>query len=203
MSIIALPWVPKLFYGIFTDTFPILGSRKRSYLIMMGMLQCVSSLAVTLYPLATPVHLVFFCMCSELCSAVMDVIVDGLMVIQAKTDPEGGSEDLQSFSWVMFGVGGVVGSLIGGAINNSFNPYWTFYIIAAVGLIISALGLTMDAKLEIVKADIMRMGFTQRSTTVFREIWRGLQLQELHRAAFFFLLAGFVVPSFGDYVYYF
>ena len=37
-SLIVLPWTPKIVYGIFTDTFPLFGSRKRSYLIVMGLL---------------------------------------------------------------------------------------------------------------------------------------------------------------------
>ena len=35
-AIILLPWTPKILYGVFTDTFPLFGSRKRSYLILMS-----------------------------------------------------------------------------------------------------------------------------------------------------------------------
>ena len=38
MSVMTLPWTPKLFYGIICDTFPICKSRKRSYIILMGLL---------------------------------------------------------------------------------------------------------------------------------------------------------------------
>jgi len=48
---------------------------------------------------------------SNLSVAMMDVIVDSLMVIQSRHYPEGGSEELQTFSWCMMGVGGIVGSL--------------------------------------------------------------------------------------------
>lgn len=37
MSLIILPWTPKLLYGIISDTFPLFGSRKRSYIILMGL----------------------------------------------------------------------------------------------------------------------------------------------------------------------
>ena len=37
-TLMLLPWTPKILYGIITDTFPICGSRKRSYIILMGML---------------------------------------------------------------------------------------------------------------------------------------------------------------------
>jgi hypothetical protein len=35
-AIMNLPWTIKICYGIFTDTFPICGSRKRNYIILMG-----------------------------------------------------------------------------------------------------------------------------------------------------------------------
>ena len=94
MSMISLAWTPKLLYGIFIDTFPICGSRKKSYLVLCGMLQALASIAVVMTPDITAMSIVFLCFLSSLCSAVMDVVVDGLMVIMAKQDPDGGSEDL-------------------------------------------------------------------------------------------------------------
>ena len=47
-------------------------------------------------------------------SAFLDVVVDGMMVVQARLDPEHGSEDLQSYSWGLAGIGGILGFLIGG-----------------------------------------------------------------------------------------
>jgi hypothetical protein len=37
IAIMTLPWAPKLFYGIIADTFPMCGSRKRSYIVFMGL----------------------------------------------------------------------------------------------------------------------------------------------------------------------
>ena len=47
-TIINFPWTPKIFYGIIADTFPICGSRKRSYLIVMGLLQATCSILLAL-----------------------------------------------------------------------------------------------------------------------------------------------------------
>ena len=93
-AILLLPWTPKLFYGIITDTFPICGSRKKSYIILMGMIQCAASLCIALIPFedAEPVAalgtVIFFT------GAFMDVVVDGLMVQQQRLDPVNGSEEL-------------------------------------------------------------------------------------------------------------
>lgn len=38
MAAMTLSWTPKLFYGIVSDTFPIFGTRKKSYIMIMGFL---------------------------------------------------------------------------------------------------------------------------------------------------------------------
>jgi hypothetical protein len=49
-SIMNLPWTIKICYGIFTDTFPIFGSRKKNYIILMGFIQG-SILVLLFFPL--------------------------------------------------------------------------------------------------------------------------------------------------------
>ena len=79
-ALIYLPWSPKLLYGLFTDTFPLFGSRKRNYLILMGFLQGIC-LAAIFYPQSDPNIFVAFLTITAFSGAVMDVVVDGLMVI--------------------------------------------------------------------------------------------------------------------------
>ena len=42
ITIIAAPWALKVFYGIITDNFPIFGSTKKNYLILLGSLLTVA-----------------------------------------------------------------------------------------------------------------------------------------------------------------
>lgn len=43
-----------------------------------------------------------------------DSIIDALMVMQARRDPDNGSEDLNSFTWLWLAIGGIVGSISAG-----------------------------------------------------------------------------------------
>ena len=47
-ALILLPWTPKLVYGIFLDTFPICGSRKKNYIIIAGAIQALGSVVIAL-----------------------------------------------------------------------------------------------------------------------------------------------------------
>jgi predicted MFS family arabinose efflux permease len=103
----------------------------------------------------------------------MDVVVDGLMVIMSRKDPNFGSEDLQTFSWVMYGVGGVTGALLGGEITNNLNSHDAFYVLSVFGFLISIVALTMNKSLEESNEEIIQMSFIGRASKVFREVWKG------------------------------
>jgi len=94
ITIISIPWVPKIFYGIITDTFPICGSTKKSYLIVLGTVFCIGSYVCAIFDFETPWPLVAGVFITMVASAMMDVVVDGLMVTQSRLDPKSGSEDL-------------------------------------------------------------------------------------------------------------
>ena len=76
----ALPWTPKLFYGIITDTFPIFGSRKKNYIIIMSLLQCICTLAIATIDFGSANMIAALGFVITFSGALLDVVVDGLMV---------------------------------------------------------------------------------------------------------------------------
>jgi hypothetical protein len=103
----------------------------------------------------------------------------------------------------MYGVGGVSGAFMGGLINDNYDPFYSFYVVAIFGLFICGLGITMDTNIEGENIDMLELSFYSRSFVILKQVWRGMQLQELNRAVFYFVLMGCIVPSFGDCVYYY
>ena len=84
----------------------------------------------------------------NLSGAFMDVVVDGLMVCQSRADPEFGSEELQTYSWALYGLGGVAGGLIGGELTYIGALDYVFYTIGVMGFLVAITGLLMSKKLE-------------------------------------------------------
>ena len=80
-ALMSLSWTPKLFYGIISDTFPIFGTRKKSYLALMGLLQFSTAFLIALYPFENAASIAALGFLMNLASAFMDVVVDGLMVM--------------------------------------------------------------------------------------------------------------------------
>ena len=203
MSVMTLPWTPKLFYGIITDTFPICKSRKRSYIILMGMMQGICSAAIPFMPYRSAAA---FCSLGTLISlsgAFMDVVVDGLMVCQARLDPENGSEELQAYSWALVGIGGVLGGVVGGELTYLGELDYVFYLMGILGFMVALSGCMMNSNLEQGSEKVINMSLCERTKVNLVDIKNGFQIRELYRSVFFFLLLGAVIPSFSDFFYYY
>jgi hypothetical protein len=207
-----LPWTPKLLYGIITDCLPICGSGKRAYVVLMGMFQSLSMLTLFLFKIKSPGLVCLLATMQNLGGAFMDVVVDGMMVINSKSDPTGGSEDLQSYSWMFYGLGGITGcgasalflsghDPVTGEANG--NPYPCFLMMTVFGGLVGISGFFIDKKLEANQGDLLKMGFKERTKFVFGEVWQGLKMKEIYSVALYMIVLGSFVPWFGTYLYYY
>ena len=198
-----IPWSFKFFYGLIADTFPIFGSRKKSYIILMSIIQVLCCLGIALFNFGSATPLVYLGTGVNLVSAFMDVIVDGMMVQQQRLDPEYGSEELQSLSYAFYGIGGVVGSLfVGYTTQNDCNEL-TFIALATIGLLIAIVGFTMSMELESGAELRVNMSLKDRIASNFKDILTGFKIREFYRAIIFFVILWGLIPSFADYFYYY
>lgn len=106
-----MPWSLKIFYGLISDNLPIFGSRRKSYLIIGSLLQFVTMIVLGLSHHETESVACWMLFVSNLSIAFCDVIVDSLMVTQARKYPDGGAEDLNAFSWTCMSFGGFFGAI--------------------------------------------------------------------------------------------
>ena len=79
-SISGIPWSIKLVYGLLSDNVAMFGSKRRSYVVLMGLLQFISLLAVFLFELKDERIITFMVFLASLSGAYLDVLVDALMV---------------------------------------------------------------------------------------------------------------------------
>ena len=94
MSIFWMPWGTKLLYGIVFDSVPVCGSRKKSWMVIMMLIVVFTSLSATIYGFKSPISLLIVLTIANAANAGADVLVDALMVMQAKRDPIYGSQEL-------------------------------------------------------------------------------------------------------------
>ena len=80
-ALMILPWTPKLFYGIWIDTFPIFGSKMKSYIVLMGFIQGVAAILIATVPVKAAETLTVMVIVVAFSGAIMDVSIDAIMVV--------------------------------------------------------------------------------------------------------------------------
>ncbi|MFM6189383.1 MAG: folate/biopterin family MFS transporter [Planktothrix sp.] len=194
LGIVAIPWVIKPLFGFISDGLPILGYRRRPYLILSGLFGSLSWVALATI-VHTPWAAALAIALSSLCIAVSDVIVDSLVVERARHESLSNVGSLQSVCWGATAVGGLMTAYLSGFLLEKFNPQTIFLITASFPLIVSLVaGLITEefvqenSNWERIKFQIknLRQAISQKSIwlpTAFIFLWQATPTAD---AAFFF-----------------
>ncbi len=148
MGIASLPWVIKPVFGFISDSLPIWGYRRRSYLVLSGGLGCLAWIGM-----ATIVHSALAATIaialSSLSVAVSDVIVDSLVVERVRQESQSDAGSLQSLCWSATAVGGIITAYFSGWLLAHMSTRQVFLITATFPLIVSAVAvLIADPKVK-------------------------------------------------------
>ena len=135
-GVVALPWVIKPVFGFISDGIPILGYRRRPYLVLSGLLGAISwaSLATVVHtPLAATAAIAL----GSLSVAISDVIVDSLVVERARAESQAEAGSLQSLAWGSAAAGSLITAYFSGMLLEHFTTRTVFWITASFPLIVS------------------------------------------------------------------
>ena len=194
LGIVAIPWMIKPVFGFISDGIPVLGYRRRPYIIFSGILGAFSWVALANWvntPLAATVAIAI----SSLSVAISDVIVDSLVVEKAQKESISTTGSLQSLCWATSALGGLITAYFSGSLLETFSNQTVFLITATFPLIVSAVAwLIAEEKVSIginfdnVKQQVkqVRKAITKKSIllpTAFLFLWQATPNSE---SAFFF-----------------
>ena len=90
-AITFMPYSLKFFFGIMADSIVICGSRKRSWMILWSAVSTICALICACVYIKSSVAFTALVLLFTIGLSFNDVIVDSLMVIQARRDPKMGS----------------------------------------------------------------------------------------------------------------
>ncbi|KAJ9521344.1 hypothetical protein QJQ45_001282 [Haematococcus lacustris] len=140
-----LPWMVKPLYGFISDSVPLLGYRRRSYLVLAGLLGTVGwSLLATW---VTDAQGAAACMLlGSLSTAASDVLVDSIVVERARGAPQATAGSLQSLCWGSAAVGGIVSAYFSGSLVETYGTRFVFGVTALFPLIVSCSALLINEK---------------------------------------------------------
>ena len=79
MSIIHLPWSIKILYGLISDNVPIAGTRRKSYIVLMGLLQFVC--LIGMFIVNEKMTVVVLLTITAMAEAFVNVVADAIMCV--------------------------------------------------------------------------------------------------------------------------
>lgn len=119
--------------GLLSDSVPIFGYHKRSYIVLVSFVGTVALLILGFVdiPSAYAPIAAFLLLLVNLQVAVVDLLTEGkyaeLMVKRPET-----SSDLVSFVWGLNNLGGFIGSIVAGPMGDHLNPRYIFLVAVPV-----------------------------------------------------------------------
>jgi folate/biopterin transporter len=188
MGVAALPWTIKPVFGFLSDGLPLFGYRRRSYLIISGILGALAwgALATVVDNKWTATAAI---LAASLSVAISDVIVDSLVVERARKESLGQAGSLQSLCWGVSALGGLITAYLSGVLLQHFSNQTVFTIVATFPLLVSLAALSI-AEEKIERSHPLP---TQESETIgvkhqIKQLWKAIaQKSILLPTAFIFL----------------
>ncbi|KAL3505937.1 hypothetical protein ACH5RR_031319 [Cinchona calisaya] len=136
----SLPWLIKPLYGFISDSFPLFGYRRRSYLVLSGLLGAISWCLMATF-VDSKYDAAFCILLGSLSVAFSDVVVDSMVVERARGESQSMSGSLQSLCWGSSAFGGIVSAYFSGSLVDAYGVRFVFGVTALLPLITSAVAV--------------------------------------------------------------
>lgn len=164
------PWLVKPLYGFLSDSLPLFGYRRRSYLVGAGAVGIMAWLSLATVVNSAAAALVA-CVATSFSVAVSDVVVDSIVVQRVRGLPAERSGALQSLCWGTSAVGGLVSAYFSGSLLETIGPREVFALTAVLPLFTSFLaGLIAEDRVPLGKAAEIVQSMKARSTSLWKAL---------------------------------
>lgn len=194
-GVIGIPWCLKPLFGFISDSFPILGYRRKPYIILGCWVSSISYWAL-------PWHvndidaIMFLMMLTSLGCCISDVVCDSILVEYARKEPEHEKGTIQSYAWGCRSVGGLIASLVGGVSYEQIGPELVFVITGALPMFISVAFLLMEEK------ECSSKEKTTSPRKTIKSLLAAFKNKNIYKPALFLFIIG-VTPGYGPITSYF
>ena len=173
VTLFNLPWIIKPIYGLISDFLPLLGYRRKSYLVIANIAATVGYLWVT--QLNAPGDLALALMLTAYAMAISSTLCGAVLVENGQRLKESGTFVNQQ--WLWFNIAAMVAAVVGGQLVQHLTPSNALHAAAAIiavapcAVIVGTILLVPEKK---TRTDLAGMKNTLRGlVTAFRrrELW--------------------------------
>ncbi|VAH30111.1 unnamed protein product [Triticum turgidum subsp. durum] len=210
----SLPWLIKPIYGFISDSIPLYGYRRRSYLILSGFLGTLSwslmatvvnskygagfsillgSLSVAFSDVTTRPTLLLPGLTTELTTppCQSNQVVDSMVVERARGESQSTSGSLQSLCWGSSAFGGIVSAYFSGSLVDAYGVRFVFGITAFLPLMTSAVAVLVNEHRLTPGEHAMSVsgsGFIESSIQHIKQLWTSVKQPNIFLPTLFIFL---------------
>ena len=194
-AVFNFPWVIKPAFGLVSDFVPLLGYRRKSYLILSSI--CAAGAYAWISVLTKPVEFAFILVLTSYAMATASTLCGALLAENGRTFRQ--SSMFVGQQWLWFYVAIMASSFVGGVLVQNLSPVLALQAaagiaaLAPIAVILASLLLLNEKKVRVNRAELQR---TLRSTM------GALESRKLLVVALFLFLYSFA-PGFGTPLYYY
>ncbi|KXZ46444.1 hypothetical protein GPECTOR_43g880 [Gonium pectorale] len=141
----SIPWMVKPLYGFISDSVPLFGYRRRSYLVLCGLMG-TAAWSTLAFGVRDAQGAVACMLLASLGTAASDVVVDSIVVERARGHHQSVAGSLQSLCWASSALGGILSAYFSGAFVQNYGCRFVFALTAFFPLAVSASSLLIDER---------------------------------------------------------
>lgn len=150
-TVASTPWALKAALGLLSDTVPLFGYHKSSYILLVSIVgtAAFALLGFLQFSQSSAAIAAFLLLLGNLQMAAVDLLCEGKYAEMMVSKPKSGSS-LVSYVWGLYMTGTFLGSLVAGPMADHFNPRYIFLVclpFAAQVLIPIGLGWLPEERL--------------------------------------------------------
>lgn len=187
----SLPWLIKPLYGFISDSIPLFGYRRRSYLILSGLLGALSWSLMASF-VDSKYSAAFCILLGSLSVAFSDVVVDSMVVERARGESQSTSGSLQSLCWGSSAFGGIVSAYFSGSLVDTYGVRFVFGVTSFLPLMTSAVAVLVKEQAVFPSrghnAMISTSGFIESSKQKLLQLWTAVRQPEIFFPTLFIFL---------------
>lgn len=144
----SVPWLVKPLWGFISDSIPLFGYRRKSYLALCGGIGALAGVSLWGVVDDVPGAAAAFTL-GSLSTAFADVVIDSVVVAIARGESQALSGSLQSLCWGSVAIGGIASAYFSGSLIEEYGTRYVFGVTALFPLLIAGAALLVDeAKIE-------------------------------------------------------
>jgi len=209
LALVCLPEGLVFFFGLFADCVTVFGSQRRVYICLMSIIQLATAVILArqewMMTFGREVEFAIIVSVMVMSRAWLTPVIESLMLIQMKKDPDYGADDLETFGMVCEALGTAFYCILGGFMIawNEEMPNTFFWLIVGTAACQFLAGLWYPQEADEVDPVYDRLPTKAKIVEKVGLFWEAVTLPEVRNLLIYLGIVSICGPNLEEFLIYF